>query len=69
MYAADHYRAARKLLDQAREYVTPDGLLPPLALGVLAEAQVHATLAQVGITVENLASAEDRDRWRQVFTA
>lgn len=68
MYAADHYQAARDLLARAETYADDDGLIPPVvAHGLLAAAQVHATLAQVAITAENLSNDAVRRNWIEVL--
>jgi hypothetical protein len=46
----DHYQAAERLLETAREYRRQNG--GPLAAAVAAEAQVHATLALAAATVD-----------------
>ncbi|MER7126688.1 hypothetical protein [Micrococcus luteus] len=68
MTGADHYREAEQLLEVAGKVVRlSDGSSPEVAL-LLAEAQVHATLALAAATALNDAegglSRPDWEAWK-----
>lgn len=66
MTGPEHYREAERLVVEARHLtgkrIAPDWLTP---VEVLAEAQVHATLAFTAASVDGPAimRPEDRDEW------
>lgn len=52
MTGPEHYREAERLVDQAHHFAYGDGGDTAVGAALAAEAQVHATLAQVAATVD-----------------
>lgn len=67
MTPVEHYREAERHLELAAKTPFHHDDTNPTALVYLAQAQVHAQLAQVGMTVGAIYSMKDLDEWEMAL--